>query len=325
MAQLSKQSRIFERPIFWETITSDPAQYPLDPAFDSKLEAPAGPGQNWTLRLTLKMLYSRMTPQHVLGAPVALATAVVRDANGTPSLIKDWTAAEWIRFVSAAQTQASHWDSKFWLIPPAGAPWFDIIDQHGARNRPNVKCEFELLVVPTERFPHHRLITVYNLATNNPFRSHNAMYDSDDVKNQTLKADQDRTGTIVQTNQWTVTHETGHALGLSHVGVLRNDPSCGLAVLLEKTNRSLPAPIPVLANQRGGTNSVVCYGPGTTADAIRNIMGQGMTFTAEDAQPWLDRLFEHVELSGQDSFVFHADKAKWTVSVGAPMPPRIIR
>jgi len=332
MATLSK-TRNFGKPMFFETVTSGPAKFPLDPAFDSELEAPSGLGQNWTLRLTLRIFYQRMTPQQVTtkmmagwgGAPLAVATALVRDANKTPSLIKDWSVAEWAYFINTARTHASYWDSKFWLIPPNEVTYFDVFDPRGARTRPNVICEFEFLVVAAENFA-HRTISVYNLATHNFFRSDNATYDSDDVKIQTSNADKDQTGAIINANQWAVTHEVGHALGLPHINVLRSHPDCGLAVMIDKQNRDpklprIPLPSPNLA---GGSNSTVCYGPGSTADAINNIMGQGMRFTSDDAKPWLDRLPEHLDLSGVDRGMFSFNLAKWKVAM-APAPPRAVR
>ena len=332
MATLTK-TRSFAKPMFFETVTCGPAgSDPLDPAFDSTLEPPSGPGQNWTLRLTLRMYYRRMTPAQVTsgmmagwgGAPLAVAIASVRDGNGTPSLIKDWTVAEWTAFIGNVQKRANEWDSKFWLIPPNEVPWFDVFDPRGARTRPNLKCEFELKIAPAPNFA-HRAINVYNLATNNFFRSDNATYTAVDGNVQKTYNFPDASGANVPTKQWTVTHEVGHALGLNHINVLRNHPDCGLAIMLDTSNRNpWVAPVPTPAKYTGGYNNLLCYGPGSTADAINNIMGGGMRFTSDDAKPWLNRLPEHLDpRSPSDAATFSLNLSKYKV-VMAPAPPRAV-
>lgn len=319
---------------FYETVTSGPMQSHLDTAFDSTLALPSAPGQNYQLRITLRVYFRPIDPAQInanmalgiFGKPIPIPnpTAFYNDFNNTPQIVKAWSATEYANFTNSAKRQAALWDSKFWLVPPNEVGWFDDFGLGGIKIRPNIKCKFKLETTPFA-YGAHRMIDVVNLATTAPFRSWDTTYSSDDGKTAGSYSANDQTGAAVNTTQWTVTHEVGHALGLPHINIIRNNPQCGFAAWAANTtgNQWLPLVIPVAPALQGGSSTSICYGPGTTADAINNIMGQGMRFTPEEAQPWLERLPEHLALTGQNAFEFAANRPKWKV-VMADTPPLVV-
>jgi hypothetical protein len=311
------------KPWLNEAVKSGPSQGHSDAAFDSTLALPSAAGQNCRLRITLRMYYNAINPDQVYSAPGFnhLTRAVVNDSNNSPALIRSWSPVEWKAFTSSAQRQAAAWDSKFWLVPPNEFGWFDV--GSSPKIRPNIKCEFTLEVTNNLCYAHRR-IDVVNLATAASFRSWDTTYSSRDGAKAKQFHTNDQTGADVPTQQWTVTHEVGHALGIHHVGVMRQLPGCNYAVLADAINSQMKGFIPVSKMAAGGKNSLVCYGDATTADAINNIMGSGSQFSEEDAQPWLDRLPEHLNLSAQGAFDFAFNHHKWTVAK-ANTPPRVVR
>jgi hypothetical protein len=324
MPTLSK-TRMIAKPMFYETVRASPDRNG-DSAFDSTFE-PAVPGQNWTLRISLRVFYRQIHPYQVTAAVMRAVCAGLRipipagalswypDWDKKNHFIKEWTMPEWGNFTNAAKKQANRWDSKFWLVPPDEFRFFDVIDQRGSKTRPNVKCAFTLEVTPFANGA-HRTIDVVNLVGREFFRADDFTYKSDTSPKSDISLDQK--GAPIETHQETIAHETGHALGLPHIGQLLNTPNCGVAIAIAQ-NPWIIAP----KNFEGGEGANVCYGYGSTADAINNIMGSGMQFTPEDAQPWLNRLPEHLDLNSQNSFNFALYRHKWKV-LTANAPPRAV-
>jgi hypothetical protein len=328
MPTLSK-TRMFAKPMFYETVKARP-DTSGDVAFDSTFEPGGLPGQNYTLRISLRVFYRQINPPEVtaammsgvcasLGIPVSagLVTGWYPDWDKKNHIIKTWTTPEWANFTNTVSKQANLWDNKFWLAPPDEFQFFDVVDQRGSRTRPNVKCSFTLEVTPFANGA-HRTIDVVNLAVSEFFRSDSSTYSADDLTGSKSFSSTDQTGTVIPTTQYTVTHETGHALGLPHIGQLLNTPNCGVAIIMAQNPWIIAPP-----NFQGGVGANVCYGESSTADAINNVMGAGMLFSEEDAQPWLDRLPEHLDLSDQNSFNFQVYRNKWKV-LKAFAPPRAV-
>jgi hypothetical protein len=120
----------------------------------------------------------------------------------------------------------------------------------------------------------------------------------------------DPSGTLQKLRHYTITHEIGHAIGLPHIGVIRNEPLCQLAILLKKIPGVNQASLPAMF--RGSSNAMVCYGDFANVADSSNIMGGGDKFAAENAQPWLDQILRHTQT-----------RPAWTVHMGH-VPPVIV-
>jgi len=71
---------------------------------------------------------------------------------------------------------------------------------------------------------------------------------------------------------------------------------------------------------KGGSNADVCYGTSASSGDINNIMGFGSSFDKDNAKPWLDRMFLHLNL-GQFEFTrVLMGASKWRVTL-TPAPP----
>ncbi|NOT47763.1 MAG: hypothetical protein HOP17_08430 [Acidobacteria bacterium] len=280
--------------------------------FDSYLGKSSHPTQNHVLRLYLRVFLN----------PINKRSSAI-DANKRSFPIKDWTPRGWEKFTNEFAKQSRLWNNRFWLIPPRH---FNIMDALNGSHfiRPNVMCYLDTQTVNAPGAA-HRTIDVFNIDVDEvkrrddldddkpflgKFRSDSHHLDSTDINTgkRTYEADDGEEYTVK--NHYTMAHEVGHALGLSHIGVLMKSEKCGLAMKFSKEKKN-PKDIPL--HLRRGKNAQVCYGEYDVAGMAENIMGLGYKFEAVNAAPWTKRIAMHTNTLAGD----------WRVSLGL-LGPQVI-
>ena len=259
-------------------------------SFDSEFSTSmVNDSTNAELTIKLRVWLEQINPRQVqlplfldfLG-PIQLPVDIHDDSDSVPWVIRQWQPQEWFAFTDEYVREGQKfWEGRFWLLTPnkyaeldqpTGKPYY----------RPNVWCRFELSLAKSPADAHTNISVLQLVAgekEGHGFRSDAVLYTKFD-----LKADFSRDHNGRWHRQRTFIHELGHALGLDHVGVLTNAPTCTAAVADPK---------------KDGTNSSECYDGASTAEAD-NVMGRGMTLTRLDALPWRKRLAEHTGTSDAD-------------------------
>ena len=97
--------------------------------------------KNSTLRINLKLFSKQISPVELTAQ--AFRHIAIAQGNAVPAgdgvgyhldwdknarLIKDWSGQEWQNFLQGVSNQATLWDSKFWLIPPADFTHLDVTE-----------------------------------------------------------------------------------------------------------------------------------------------------------------------------------------------------
>lgn len=269
-----------------------------DPAFDSELKLTQSGSHNHMLDLKLRIFLDKFMP------PLHLKSWIYQDFNGTFFVVGPWNHGEWQRFVHGFKQQCAMWNNKFWLIPPAGFSKLDV-NIGGKPVRPNVYCHLTVEVTPTADRA-HRVIKVVNLdaksaarmagqresdVNSGNFRSDSGTYDTFDVRPR-WHTYTDNSGHVRRVRHYTIAHEIGHALGEDHIGVIRHEPLCDMAVVVDRSLTGILAS-GVPAMMTGGPNSQVCYGDFAAAAVGANVMGGGGNFEPANAKPWIDQMTRH--------------------------------
>jgi hypothetical protein len=296
---------------------------PNDAVFDSELTVSPDPSMNHMLQLTLRMYLNKYQPPVNPWTHEYFSTWFYADFDHKVFIIGPWSHAEWTRFVKRFLAECDMWNNKFWLIPPADFTALDVT-AGGRKVRPNVYCNLNIQVQYSPGGA-HRSITVVNMdaksaarqrgvketdVTSLDFRSDDSTYDSMDttVGNVGLR---DPSGTPTKVRFYTIPHEIGHAIGQPHIGVIRGEPLCQVAILLQRLPGVTQSTLPALF--QGGDNSRSCYGDLASIPTSSNVMGGGDQFSAENAQPWLDQILRHTKT-----------RTNWTVSMSR-VPPSTVR
>ncbi len=287
-------------------------------AFDSELKVSQGAALNHMLTLNLRIFLDKFMP------PAHLKAWIFLDFDKRAFIVGPWNHSEWQRFVQGFKKQSNMWNDKFWLIPPADFSSLDI--KTGSKKiRPNVYCHLNVEIVSSAARS-HRTIQVVNMdakfaaraagktesqVTSGDFRSDSSTYDTFDVAPRTDSL-RDQAGNVHRVRHYTIAHEIGHALGQPHIGVIRHERLCDLAILVDDafSNPLIKSAVPAMF--AGGSNSDVCYGELAAASVAANVMGGGGKFEPANAQPWVEQIARHT-----------LTKTSWAVSMGR-VPPKML-
>jgi len=279
--------------------------------FDSYLGKNSHYTQNHALYLLLRIYLN----------PVGKRSTAV-DLNKKSFPIKDWTPSGWAKFKEEFEKQSRLWNNRFWLIPPAH---FSLMDNRdgGRVLRPNIACHV-LTTLTDSPATAHRTIDAINVDADevkrrddidddNPllgsFRSDDRHIASTAMNTGRRVYEDDNGDTYTIEHHYTIAHEIRHAMGLSHIGIMKHTEKCEMALKFKK-DKTNPRDIPF--DQRGGGNAPVCYGKYDKAGMAENIMGKGYKFEAINAEPWTKRLAMHTNTLASD----------WVVTLTAlhPLP-----
>lgn len=237
-------------------------------------------------KLTVKLRV--MLAQHEPSPPFVL------DGEGLSFMTRPWSNADWAKFVTSAKAQANMWNNQFWLKPPPDVDAYDHHGLDGSITRPYIKCELDVDFSPPYPLA-HAVIKAVNLDTNvlsseararmpndSPFRSNALIFSSFD-DTPSLYSVPNQAGKVDKLRQFTIAHELGHVLGLGHIGVIKKTLLCQTAINLNAIGQDVGL-------FKGGSDSMLCYGWNQPSNIRDNIMGYGMSFSAENAMPWVSSI-----------------------------------
>jgi hypothetical protein len=203
--------------------------------------------------------------------PVSSSVGKVKDSDGVVFEVLDWTPADdfpgWCRRVADKVTR--FWDDKLLLILPERYDGLDWKGRTGGVWQPLVRCRFVFLVGDATYF--HARVKVLQFKSrpdDAQFRSHSRLW-SIDMSAELTKVHK----TLGDITQVGACHETGHLLGLKHVGKLTTVKGC--TMLTDHWEAA-------------------CYGKEDPNPSVaNNIMGMGMQLSGYNALPWKQEFCKH--------------------------------
>jgi hypothetical protein len=234
----------------------------LDPRY-------GGARHNVELKICLAIWFDQHTP----------AMGQMQDANKDWYNVDPWGTDFFDWCMTACDQATKAFDNKLMLIPPARYNGLDRKEPDGTIWRPNIVCRFLCQFGSANYF--HAKVKVGNTkplthadGSVTDFRAWSRAWAKIHLAGGTYGS---AVGNITQK---TLAHETGHLLGLHHIGGVAEVAQC---IMLTES--------PVV----GATGSNVNYGGADPDPSFpNNIMGLGMQVSQFNALPWQQEFCRHV-------------------------------
>lgn len=278
---------------------------PQGALYDSRLQLNGA--ENAELTITLRIFFQRLDPTAQGGYLEA-----ARDGNGVLYKLEEITNPEFDVFRREVCRQANETWNSLCLVTPNDFVGFDWPRLgKSPMVRPNINCRLRCEF--TENFGHSHA-TVYTVAPSHPknFISYchyfkggvwSGIWDIHDAGIRTRHVKQDPAFwwfNKEDIEQRMIPHETGHLIGLQHIGEIMRVGSCLYISNQCSEEEALDA-------QYGSRKSFPMW-------LGRDIMGHGSVVHACDATPWMYAMEDHTQVTW-DSWI----------PAGCRIPPRAIK
>ncbi len=232
---------------------------------------------------------------HVWFEMYTTAEGKLKDGDGELFDVQDWTPADdfpgWC--VKARDESNKAWDDQLTLIPPSKYDGIDV-DVGGVTYRPNVRCRFKMMLGSSKYHHCHVKVAIPKPHPTVPsFKVSMRMWTKDKV---TYTVGHRTIHGIM--GQVTCAHETGHLLGLQHIGRVIQVKDCNM-----KTGVGTPKCEYAVNDPRPEITS--------------NIMGSGMEVSEHNALPWQQEMCKH---ANRNETFGKLDPSDWTAKAASVAP-----
>ena len=205
-----------------------------------------------------------------------------------------------LRNAFAAESE-KFWTGKYWLIPqvPYTEMQYGPKPGHTSKYQCNAYCELFIDVLDSAADA-HKIVNIFNneAADEDRFPTDSANFSDGDLKERHRFSD-GFGGTCTQGTLW---HESGHLLGLDHIGVIQSRSFVDSAGVTQVCTQANQNNAPDNGCDRGATRADTC-----------SVMGLGSGISLIEGTVWHDRISQHTGIP----------KSSWRLSRQRVAPKRI--